>query len=97
MKMINLSATLLLWIAWPGVAAPCIDCHKTRTPNIVSDWQLSKHSKNGVECSTCHGEGHQSASDVAKALLPTPKTCQQCHPDRVAQFTKGKHAAAWAS
>ncbi len=76
-------------------AQVCVDCHKTTTPNIVTDWQLSKHSQNGVECSTCHGEGHTTADDVAEVKIPTPDTCEPCHENRVSQFKKGKHALAW--
>ena len=32
-------------------AQTCVDCHKVVTPNIVSDWLLSKHSPSEVECS----------------------------------------------
>jgi hydroxylamine dehydrogenase len=78
-------------------AQQCVDCHKKLTPNIVSDWQLSKHSLNAVDCSICHGNEHQSAADVAKAKIPTPETCGQCHEQRVAEFKRGKHAAAWAA
>src|SRR5215469_2108206 len=97
MNAIRLSTILLSLGAWPAFAAICIECHKVKTPSIVSDWQLSKHSQNGIECSTCHGDGHQSASDVDKVKIPTPETCQQCHPEQVSQFTKGKHSAAWAA
>jgi cytochrome c553 len=45
----------------------------------------------------CHGSQHQSATDAAKALTPTPETCATCHPARVEQFKKGKHAFAWAA
>ncbi len=89
----------LLTAAVVGIAGAdaCIDCHRTSTPGIVADWQLSKHSQNGVTCSTCHGEDHASASDVAKAQIPTPETCGACHAERVKQFSSGKHAAAWAA
>jgi hypothetical protein len=36
-------------------------------------------------------------ADAAKALIPTPETCAPCHQDRVDQFKKGTHAAAWAA
>ena len=76
-------------------AQVCVDCHRTLTPNIVTDWQLSEHSRNGVECSTCHGDAHTTADDVSKVNIPTPDTCATCHEERVAQFKKGKHALAW--
>ncbi len=78
-------------------ASSCIECHKSVTPGAVSDWQLSKHAENGIDCSACHGEGHQSAADVSKAKVPTPETCGTCHEERVRQYLSGKHAAAWAA
>jgi hydroxylamine dehydrogenase len=84
-------------LALPAAAQECINCHKETTPYIVSDWQLSKHSQNDIDCTTCHGDGHKDSYDVAKAAIPTPETCAQCHDEKVAQFKKGKHAAAWAA
>jgi hypothetical protein len=75
----------------------CVACHRTVTPNIVSDWQLSKHSQNGIDCAICHGDQHMSASDVAKVQIPTPETCAMCHEGQVQQFKSGKHALAWAA
>ncbi|MCK4557185.1 MAG: cytochrome C [Candidatus Aminicenantes bacterium] len=85
-------------IALCGVihAQDCVSCHKKVTPNIVSDWKLSKHSQNDVDCSICHGEEHKDPYDVAKVQIPTPDTCANCHEERVEQFKKGKHAPAWA-
>lgn len=73
----------------------CVECHKKITPNIVMDWQNSKHSENYVECSTCHGDQHTTMEDFSKAEIPTPETCADCHETQVQQFSKGKHAAAW--
>jgi hydroxylamine dehydrogenase len=82
----------------PGaVAQVCVTCHKTVTPNIVSDWQASKHSQNEVDCSVCHGDQHTSAQDVANVKIPTPETCGGCHDTRVQEFKSGKHAVAWAA
>jgi len=78
-------------------SAKCIECHSKTTPNIVSDWKLSKHSEAEIGCAVCHGDQHTSASDVAKVKIPTPDTCADCHSDQVAQFKKGKHAMAWAA
>jgi len=78
-------------------AETCLECHKKTTPNIVSDFELSKMSQSGMTCSSCHGENHASAADVAKAQIPTPETCAPCHPEKVNQFKKGKHAVAWAA
>ncbi|MEG8947916.1 multiheme c-type cytochrome [Rosettibacter firmus] len=75
----------------------CIECHYSTTPQIVSDWKLSKHAENDIDCSVCHGTDHMSANDVSKVKLPTPETCAQCHDTQVNQFKKGKHSIAWAA
>jgi len=80
-----------------AVAQKCVQCHKNVTPYIVSDWQLSKHSQNEVDCSVCHGDEHSSAKDTPKAGIPTPEICADCHETQVKQFTAGKHALAWAA
>jgi len=81
----------------PVCAQECLQCHRTVTPNIVSDWQVSQHSRNEVNCSTCHGEQHRSAQDVHKVEIPTPDTCAVCHETQVQQFKGGKHALGWAA
>jgi hypothetical protein len=88
---------LALGLALPTLAADCVGCHTKETPNIVTDWKLSQHSANDIDCSACHGDGHSSASDVAKVLLPTPDTCAECHEERVEQYKNGKHAKAWVA
>lgn len=92
-----LVSLILLILAGSALAHECIDCHSRITPNIVSDWQLSKHRPNGVDCSICHGEAHTQATDTEKAEIPTPTTCADCHGRRVRQFKEGKHAKAWAA
>jgi len=90
---------LFLCIAFSSfaLAQGCTDCHKKVTPNIVSDWKISKHSQNDISCFVCHGEDHKSSKDVAKVRIPTPETCVDCHEERVEQFKNGKHAVAWAA
>lgn len=97
MKTIIISITLSVLLNFVSLTANCINCHKSITPNIVSDWQLSKHFKNDVGCETCHGSEHNSASNVNKVSLPTPETCKNCHETQVTQFSKGKHSYAWSS
>ena len=98
--MVTIFVVLLLagFALLPAAAAQdCVECHRKVTPNIVSDWELSKHSKHDIECSSCHGDEHKSRDDVAKVRIPTPETCAECHAERVAQFKAGKHAFGWAS
>jgi hydroxylamine dehydrogenase len=88
---------ILCCAAANSAATECITCHQRVTPQIVSDWQLSVHSKNAIDCASCHGTGHRSAEDVANLQMPTPQVCGECHEVEVGQFTKGKHALAWAA
>lgn len=78
-------------------AQMCVDCHKKVTPNIVTDWELSGHSKAGVDCSACHGDLHKTDQDTTRAKIPTPETCSPCHGTKVEQFKKGKHSYAWSA
>ncbi len=87
----------LLYAQSANPAASCIECHSKHTPNIVSDWKLSKHSQMEVTCVACHGDQHQSASDVSKVKIPTPETCAECHQTQVEQYKHGKHSKAWAA
>lgn len=94
--------TILLLASAPPLAAQsvteqCVDCHRKQTPQIVADWQQSRHSQMEIGCDTCHGAEHHTAEDSARAKIPTPDTCGQCHSDQVEQFTRGKHAIAWTA
>jgi len=100
----NILVVLLLSVSvlsvWPAsvfAALTCVECHKSVTPNIVSDWEISTHSQSGFDCVTCHGDQHTSEIDVGLAQIPTPETCLACHDTQVAQFKSGKHGFAWAA
>ena len=75
----------------------CVSCHTNVTPNIVSDWKLSKHSQNEVSCSVCHGEQHTSEQDIHEVVPLTAERCAMCHQIQGDQFKAGKHAVAWAA
>jgi hydroxylamine dehydrogenase len=95
----KISITLIACFLFVSAAAAqdCLQCHGKVTPNIVSDWQLSKHSKEGVACTECHGNQHMSAEDVGRVKFATPETCASCHETQEQQFKKGKHALAWVA
>ncbi|MFA6384909.1 MAG: multiheme c-type cytochrome [Candidatus Omnitrophota bacterium] len=78
-------------------AVDCVECHRAVTPNIVADWQASKHSKGSAGCATCHGSAHISEKDAAQARMPTSGTCSGCHKKQFEQFNKGKHSRAWTA
>ena len=96
--IVMVAVAVLLSVATAVAATqPCVKCHEGITPGVVADWQLSRHAQNSIGCETCHGDGHTTAADVAKVKLPTADTCAQCHETQFGQFSKGKHALAWAS
>ena len=97
-KLLLLTALATL-LAGPALAkdSSCVSCHKKITPNIVKDFLAGEMGKEGLDCSACHGSGHQSAEDVAKVQLPTEKTCQKCHAEQHDQYMAGKHALGWVA
>lgn len=92
---------VLLGLAAGGAALAdddaCVTCHREATPRLVSDWEHSAHAPAGVSCDACHGGDHTSADDVAEVATVTAETCGACHDARLEQFSRGKHALAWAS
>jgi hydroxylamine dehydrogenase len=90
-------AVLSFPFSLPAQPNTCVTCHTDVTPAIVGDWEQSAHAAQGITCSDCHGDAHQSANDADKAAVPTPETCATCHEERVKQFSRGKHAFAWAA
>ncbi len=92
-----LFASIMFCFITSLTAEVCVDCHQKIQPNIVQDWNLSKHSQNGVGCSTCHGDAHKQNQDYAYATIPTPQTCATCHETQVEQYSRGKHALAWTA
>ena len=79
------------------LADDCVDCHRDETPSVVNDWQISRHHTEDVSCRDCHKGRHESADDVARLKTVTADTCAKCHEERFEQFSRGKHALAWAS
>lgn len=78
-----------------SAGSACVDCHTKVTPGIVKQHLEGKMGQAGLDCIICHGEEHKGADDVAKAKLPTPETCAECHAEQVNQFKSGKHELAW--
>lgn len=73
----------------------CVSCHKDVTPGVVKQHLEGKMAEAGVDCSKCHGSKHRTMDDANLAEMPTPKTCEACHSEKVKQFESGKHNLAW--
>lgn len=94
---LSVAAAAVLLFAFSAGAQDCVECHKKLSPRAVSDWQISKHGKNGIGCTSCHGGKHVSSTDVANVRMPTVDVCGTCHAERVKQYKGGKHAFGWAA
>lgn len=94
--MTTVIALLVVSLAFAG-EENCLTCHRTISPGQVADWESSKHSKEEVFCSTCHGEKHGSKDDAGMAMMPDEAVCAGCHEKQFNQFAKGKHNFGWAS
>ncbi len=81
----------------PKTEDPCIVCHLKATPGLAADWQASLHSQEGIGCSECHGDKHQTSKDSNLARLPDEHVCAECHQEQFDQFAKGKHNLGWSS
>ncbi len=90
---------LPLSAATPAERSSCITCHQKVTPGIVEQFLRGKMGQPDaeVDCADCHGDEHTTAEDWAKARIPTPETCAECHEEKVEEFKNGKHALAWAA
>jgi hydroxylamine dehydrogenase len=95
-----------MFLVGNGVAASersdsnaCINCHEDLNSVAVKDWRLSKHARaeDAVGCADCHVGNHRSSKDVANLQTVTPQVCAGCHEQRFEQYSKGKHAVAWAA
>ncbi|MFQ6615809.1 MAG: multiheme c-type cytochrome [Fidelibacterota bacterium] len=96
-RLISLLPGTLLFTSFLVADPECVQCHLEVTPNLVADWQISLHSENDIDCAACHGTRHTSHRDVSQAEIPTPETCKLCHETQMEQFSRGKHAFAWAA
>ncbi|NIL99414.1 MAG: cytochrome C [Acidobacteria bacterium] len=99
--MVKLLVALLLAVPAATVDAeevdPCVRCHRLVSSALVTDWELSAHADVDVGCVDCHGPDHRGSGDTALVRTITAATCAECHGERFEQFSRGKHAAAWAA
>lgn len=98
--LLSLIVAMAIALCLPAAAmaaSKCINCHKKVTPGVVEQHLSGKMGKKGIDCSSCHGSDHMSATDVAKAKMPSPETCAVCHSQQASQFKAGKHNLAWVA
>ena len=64
-------------------------------PEITKDWLETAHAKSGVNCTACHVNQPESASDTGSTASwddhPDPAACSSCHKVEVERFMEGKH------
>ncbi|MDR0454432.1 MAG: cytochrome C [Deferribacteraceae bacterium] len=64
----------------------CIICHSNKDvvskPEVVKEWNQSRHSYTGVGCGNCHGDENNFQEK------PLKNACESCHSMQVAE-TKG--------
>jgi len=61
----------------------CTECHREATPEIVAQWENSKHGLVNVKCYVCHGDG-----EVEFSPKPTSDRCVGCHSRYEVDFSK---------
>jgi hypothetical protein len=68
----------------------CLDCHREKTPGIVSYWERSAHPGADVGCTDCHG------TDVERnhsgALRVEASVCGRCHEGAYESHLLSNHA-----
>ncbi len=77
----------------------CVECHRTKEPALIMEWERSRHAKLGVGCIDCHRakEGEIDAwkhEGVYISALVTPKDCASCHAKEHEEFRGSHHAKA---
>ncbi len=81
--------------------ARCLNCHATKMPKLVENWEHSAHAKNGVGCYECHKaeKGDQTAKQghfsFNVQLVVSPARCGSCHQEQYQEFAISSHATAF--
>ena len=77
----------------------CVQCHRTKSPALVMEWERSRHAAGGIGCLDCHRSTPDAPTGwqhggVWVSTLVTPKDCSQCHDTEFKQFSRSHHARA---
>ena len=97
-RAVSAALVLALWGATAS-AQECVDCHAKGTPGIVADWKTSRARRDGGRLRrSATARSTTRPTDVAKARgSRRPRPAPPATRTQVEQFTKGKHALAWAA
>ena len=86
--------TLLFLIALVTIkTASAEDSCETCHPGPAKDFSKSSMAE-FLECIDCHGSEHNGPGTSGPTEV-TPRTCEKCHEEKVAEFSSGKHALGW--
>jgi len=66
----------------------CVECHRTRSPSAVAQWEASAHADK-VSCGDCHGQDH-ARIEKGEAQV-TAAVCGRCHQQDYAEHRRSKH------
>lgn len=69
-------------------SANCLSCHKKKS---ITQFSSSIHSKKGVKCNDCHGDGHQVKKISRNQITDL---CGKCHNDSKMNFKGSIHHSA---
>ena len=78
-------------------SSPCLSCHESATPGIVTLWAESKHDSKNVGCYACHEAKQDDPSGYDHngffvTAVPSPAYCASCHQKEVDENARTKHA-----
>jgi hypothetical protein len=83
--------------ATAGATEECIACHESVTPEIVDQWEQSRHFDVDVGCFDCHEASADDPSAFSHSIglvisVVSPNACASCHADEVEEYSMSKHA-----
>ena len=80
---------MVLLTATAVSADDCLDCHTSKTPAAVRQWQESAHKRAGVGCRDCHSAEH-GLIEKGEARVGA-KVCGRCHAKPFKEHVASRH------
>src|SRR5438270_2539849 len=70
----------------------CAECHRQETSAIVHEYEMSRHSAQGVTCLDCHQSAEGQEKQEHRGFVISPKVtaanCRQCHRTQYEQYLR---------